>query len=66
MINLTLQVFLQYIKSEMIGHMFNISRQCIMSTKLYSFTIWTRKANVVDIIHVRINCELYELYCDHM
>ena len=29
--------FLQYIKSEMIGHMFTISKECIMSNKLYSF-----------------------------
>ena len=36
-IKLILESVLQYIKSEMIGHIFNISRQCIMSTKLHSF-----------------------------
>ena len=58
--------FLQCIKSEMIGHMFTISKECIMSNKLYSFFFWHAKANVVDTIHVWIKCKLYELYCNHV
>ena len=36
-VKLDIASFLQYIKSEMIGHMFTISKECIMSNKLYSF-----------------------------